>query len=230
MHARGAGAGADVDSPAGEPTGHAKREEEAAAGEGPQVREAIAGISRQIDQIIGSAEQFADHTRVKAETEGQELLERRSREAEHVAVEREAAARELVDRVDAAMRELLASVSSLRERTVEAAQDLESAVARVERDLERLKSPEAEGQDGPGEVAGSTAAARVPGPSGGSPGDGAAESGAHHAARAANPPVVLASQMALSGMSREEIAETLRGTFGIADPEPIVDRALAGKP
>lgn len=205
MDARGVRRGAEVD--------------ETAVDDGPQVREAIGGIGRQIEDIIGSAEQFADETRARAEADGEELLGRRSSEAEHAAVERENAAAEVIARVDVGLRELLASIEGVREELLAAARGLEIAAGRVESDLERLRhtadAPDvtaAEGND-------RQAHAVDEGPQAS---DGAAKE--------ANPPVVLASQMALSGMSRAEIAATLRDRFAIADPEPIVERALAREP
>jgi hypothetical protein len=188
--------------------GRSAEDDEVRAGDGPQVREAIGGIGRRIEEIISSAERFADDTRAKAEAEGQELFERRSSEAEHAAIERKTAVTELIDRVDASMRQLLASIEGLREQLLDNARGLELAAGRVERDLGRLTRASADGPDA-----------------------SAAENGREGAENESdewvNPPVVLASQMALSGMSRAEIAETLRTKFAIADPEPIVDRALA---
>ena len=192
----------------------------AAVGEGPQVREAIGGIGRQIDEIISSAEQFADDTRARAEAEGNELLERRSSEAEHAAVEREAAAAEVIERVDVGLRDVLASIEGVREELLAAASGLEVAAGRAERDLERLRRA----ADGP-DATPVERDDRQP-----SAGRDEAAEGSGGAAKEASPPVVLASQMALSGMSRAEIAATLRDRFAIADPEPIVERALAREP
>jgi len=179
--------------------------------EGPHVREAMGGIGRQIEDIISSAERFADDTRAKAEVEGRELFARRRTEAEHAAIEREAAVAELIDRVDSDLREVVASLDGLREQLLAAARGLEIAAANVDQGRGRLTHS---GQDGAAD-----------GKEAGVNGDSV--DAAHEADEAANPPVVLASQMALSGMSREEIAQTLRTRFAIADPEPIVDQALA---
>jgi hypothetical protein len=193
--------------------------DEVATGDGPQVDEAIGGIGRQIEEIISSAERFADDTRAKAEAEGQELLERRTGEAERAAIEREAAIAELVDRVDSGLRQAVASIDGLREQLLDAAQGLDVAARHVERDLARLTRAGADSAD-EGDARPMRSGATENG------GEGVEEEASKHA----NPPVVLASQMALSGMSRAEIAETLRTRFAIADPEPIVDRALAREP
>jgi len=190
-----------------------------AQGEGPHVRDAMGGIGRQIEDIISSAEQFADETRARAEADGEELLERRSSEAEHAAVERETAVAEVIARVDVGLREVLASIEGVREELLAAARGLEIAAGRVESDLERLSHS----ADAPDTIAAEGNDRRAP----------AVDEGpqaADGAAKEANPPVVLASQMALSGMSRAEIAATLRDRFAIADPEPIVERALAREP
>ena len=185
-----------------------------AQGEGPHVREAMGGIGRQIEDIISSAERFADDTRAKAKVEGQELFARRRTEAEHAAIEREADVAALIDRVDTDLRQVLASLEGLREQLLAAARGLEVATANLEQGRSRLTHS---AQDGPanGDEAGVT---------------GGSVSAVHESEEAANPPVVLASQMALSGMSREEIAQTLRTRFAIADPEPIVDQVLAREP
>jgi hypothetical protein len=193
--------------------------DETVVGEGPQVREAIGGIGRQIEDIISSAEQFADETRARAEADGEQLLERRSSEAEHAAIEREAAAAEVTARVDAGLREVLASIEGVREQLLTAARGLEITAGRVESDLERLTHP----ADAPDATAAAANGRQTP----------AVEKGPEAsvgAAKEASPPVVLASQMALSGMSPAEIAATLRDRFAIADPDPIVERALAREP
>jgi hypothetical protein len=186
-------------------------------GKDPQSRrESLqAATSRQLSAIVEAAERAASQVIDDAEREAQ----RRLAEAESQAAERLAT---LTAEVDA----LTAQANELRFRT----QELLVGLSRLRTELEPGQPagpdlpPTPEGWTGYGPKVvprGSHLSAVAPDPEpAGEPEPAAPPANGGAGAR------LLATQMAISGSSREEIAERLRNGFQIDDPEAILEAIL----
>jgi len=164
-----------------------------------------ADTTQRLQEIVEAAERAAAGVIDDAEAQAQRYLAEARREADRLA---EGQATELSDLIDS----LLSQAISLRREAERLQATLEGARGRVDSE----EGPEQGPRMGSG-----PAAPRLRAVDGG--GD-AVESEAKRADAAGAR--LLATQLAVSGSSREEIAARLRSGFQIEDPEAILDAIL----
>ncbi|HET7455635.1 MAG TPA: hypothetical protein VFJ76_08945 [Solirubrobacterales bacterium] len=168
-------------------------------------KELRATTAERLEAIVEAAERAAESVIDDAETQARRYLAQARAEADRLA---EGRVEDLSELVDA----LLGQAISLRREAERLQGTLEEAKARID-------------PQGPGEPADPAPASEVPrlravgGPEEPAP-PAAGRVGDAAGAR------LLATQMAVSGSSREEIAEQLRNRFEIEDPTPILDAIL----
>jgi vacuolar-type H+-ATPase subunit H len=162
-----------------------------------------ASTSERLGAIVAAAEEAAAKVIDDAEAEGRRYISDAQAEADRIVPERLASLAALTD-------SLVSQAETIRQQ---AGQLLES-LAQAGADLEPEPAPLSRGSH-------LTAVAPVEEPAGEEAGaDPAGERQTHAGAR------LLATQMAVSGSSREEIASRLRNGFEIDDTEAILDAIL----
>lgn len=168
------------------------------------------GAAERLNAIVEAAERAAQSVIDDAEAQARRYLEEARAEADRTTAERR-------DDLEGTIEGLLADATALRDGAARLVDALHAA-------QERLGGADGavtrDGEGGPDEPAPPRLAAvehlrPAPGPTSGE-GSGA---GAR----------LLATQMAVSGSSREEIAQRLRNEFGIEDTRPILDAILGAE-
>jgi hypothetical protein len=178
-------------------------------------RELRATTAERLEAIVEAAERAAEGVIDDAEAQARRYLSQALAEADRRAANRNGEAAELID-------SLLGQALSLRQEAERLQASLEEARARVE-GREQRQGPEViEGSDEPEEPAEPAAPRlravvpseeeRAPEPRPTRPDSAGAR--------------LLATQMAISGSSREEIARRLRNGFEIEDADAILDAIL----
>lgn len=213
---------------------------------GTPLDESVASSSQRIELIIEAAERAAAGIIADAEAQARSYLEQSRARADQIATERSAGLSELAD-------SLMARAESVKEQSADLIEALEAAraqiAARLSEDVSMppLADTEAAGEGAESAGAAAPAADATPDPepesetvvsepeSAESEPEPAAETQPAAPAppapsRPAGPPSagarLLATQMAVAGSSREEIASRLENEFGIADPDEMLDGIL----
>jgi cell division septum initiation protein DivIVA len=173
-----------------------------------------ATTAERLEAIVEAAERAAEGVIDDAEEQARRYLSQALAEADRIAANRNDGISELID-------SLLGQTRSLRQEAERLQASLEGAQARIEgsEPQQRLEeSEESEEPEGPAGPAAPRLRAVL------SEGERASES------RAARPDSagarLLATQMAISGSSREEIARRLRNGFEVEDADAILDAIL----
>jgi hypothetical protein len=176
------------------------------AGENPDAR---------IDEIVSSVERATDEIRREAEREAARYLANRRREA---------------DQVLATHRELLAGLAggledaaaALRGELTRSVSTIEEAAARLRAAGEELAVPERGDPDAG--VAEKRQARRGAAPAEAPP-RGRKERNSERRSRQ-DAVMLRATEMAIAGRRREEIAAALKSEHGVSDPDQVLDRIL----
>ena len=208
---------------------------------GAPLNESVASSSQRIELIIEAAERAAAGIIADAEAQARSYLEQSRVRADQIATERSAGLSELAD-------SLMTRAESVKEQSADLIEALESARAQIAAKLSEDVSippledtPAAEAAAAPGGVAAPEAAGEsaepeasaaveepdpapepVPEPPPPAPSAPAARPTGPASAGAR----LLATQMAVAGSSRDEIASRLENEFGIADPDEMLDGIL----
>jgi hypothetical protein len=181
------------------------------ASEGPEAR---------LDEIVSSVERAAGEVRREAEKEAARYLQNRRREA---------------DQLLASHRELLAGIAAGLDEVAESLRaDLTRSVAMIEEAAGRVRAAGEEGQrptqaQHPSKSSAPTSRTRQSRKT--------AEAGSGASTRAREPRnserrskqdavMLRATEMAIAGRRREEIAATLKSELGVSDPNKVLDRIL----
>jgi vacuolar-type H+-ATPase subunit H len=164
--------------------------------------------------IVEAAERAAVKVIDDAEKQARQQLEQAQAEAERVVAERLASLSDLTD-------SLVAEAESIRSQSERLLSSLEEAKRQLA--AEAGSGAADRGSERPSRFSHLTAVAAVEGPDAGAPAErqqGTEERGTPAGAR------LLATQMAVSGNSREEIEARLRNGFDIEDTASILDAIL----
>jgi len=179
-------------------------------GFGSDLRRAVEEAADRVEEIVGAAERVAAEIVAEAHAEADRHLEQRRRDAERMVEERAASLTRFT--------ELLAERGNRLEARAQAmvAELEETAIllARLKEGIGRMESPPEQGPHEADERRLDAPTARI---AAGAEGQ-ASESAVLHAA-----------QMAVVGSSRDQIAGVLRSTYGIGDPDPILDEILGSE-
>jgi hypothetical protein len=173
-----------------------------------------------LDEIVSSVERAAGEVRREAEKEAARYLQNRRREA---------------DQLLASHRELLAGIAAGLDETAESLRaELTRSVAMIEEAAGRVRAAGEEGQrptqdQHTGKSSAPTSRTRQS--------RRTAEAGSGASTRAREPRnserrskqdavMLRATEMAIAGRRREEIAATLKSELGVSDPNKVLDRIL----
>lgn len=164
------------------------------------------GAAERLNTIVEAAERAAQSVIDDAEAQARQYLDEARAEADRVSAER-------ADELEATIEALLAEAVTLRDGAARMVEALQSAQERLGGVGEA--TPEETEEPAVPRLAAVEHLRPAPTPSTGeAPGAGAR---------------LLATQMAISGCSREEIAERLGNEFGIEDTRPILDAILGAE-
>jgi cell division septum initiation protein DivIVA len=188
-------------------------------------REIEDSTAARLAEIVAAAEQAAKRVIDEAEAEARARLSDADEEADRIVAERLAGLAELTDEIGAQAEGLVRQAEALQRALAEAKAEMGGAEAFVESATMGRRAPDSEPEQdgrkplGPALTVISAPKEEEPDPETEPEADPEAI-GTPTGAR------LLATQMAVSGSSRDEIEARLRNGFAIADPRPILDAIL----
>ncbi len=196
----------------------------------PALRASTAQMTERLQTVLEAAERAAEAIRYDAEEQARRHLAGAQQRADGLTAERVRLISQLTD-------ELIGHASVVRHHSAQMVGALEQAITAVSGRLDEVKGggalpldPSSQGSIGGGQPAEGTTFRYGPGSAGGTPRQPQADVVAEASARPApSPPpaaaLLRATQLAVSGASRDSIAEALRTEFGI-DPAPVLAQVL----
>lgn len=200
----------------------------------PALRASTAQMTERLQTVLEAAERAAEAIRYDAEEQARRHLAGAQQRADGLTAERVRLISQLTD-------ELIGHASVVRHHSAQMVGALEQAITAVSGRLDEVKGgraltldPSSQGSIGGGQPAEGTTFRYGPGSAGGTPRQPQADVVAEASARPApgpppSPPpaaaLLRATQLAVSGASRDSIAEALRTEFGI-DPTPVLAQVL----
>lgn len=214
--------------------GNESRTGEAAPG---GLRDSISTAAQRIDEVVEAAERVAIELRDDARREADQYLEERREEADRLVSERASALSSLSDSLVRQVDDLGGQSRALASRIDGIAQEIRDVLqANVEVGGERPPGAPASLAEGPASSGAPPAArdtATESSPAGEQP-SGVPPMEEHleeevvegHEAPSSDEALLRATQMAIAGRSRGDIAEQLRSEFGLQDPTAVLDQVL----
>lgn len=200
------------------------------------LRSSISDAAQRIDEVVQAAERVAVELQEDARREADEYLEGRREDADRLVAERAGALSELSQSLVRQVEELSAQSRALASRVDEIAEEFRSV---LEQGFEAAEGRPA-GIRTPGGVPAAQSAppppeapVADPEPAFDSDAEGVSEEldeeTEAHESRAPEEALLRATQMAISGRSRAEIADQLRSEFDLDDPGPLLDQVLGSE-
>lgn len=194
------------------------------AREGSELRRSVAAAAMRIDEIIVEAERVAERIRAEAVADAERYLAERRREADWLA-DRQLA------QLEAALDVFRAQLRVIKEQgptTTRSIEEAFGAAPRGESEAESAGSPVETAP--PQRLAGMVEYSGARAPDGHSPAVAAAGESRRNQLQAVaagrERAIIRATQLAIAGSGRGQIADALRAEFGLDDPAAIVDEIL----
>ena len=197
------------------------------------LRSSISDAAQRIDEVVQAAERVAVELQEDARREAEQYLQERRQDADRLVAERTGTLSELSQSLVRQVEELSEQSRALASRVDQIAGEFRSVLDQgfepSRPEPARIAIPDAPATPDEPAAPDEPLAADFE-PQFDSEAEAVAEEGEATASAAPEEALLRATQMAISGRSRPEIAEQLRSEFGLEDPEPLLDQVLGPEP